>query len=59
MRSHGNRLLLARAGQVTVGRHLDGLAALQHLDVLEQQVPVKGCRLVEVDILTLLNGDVA
>ena len=59
MRVHVFGLFLARAGQVTVGGHLDGLTFLQLLDVLQQQVPVKGCRLVKVDVLALLGWNVA
>ena len=38
---------------IRVGRLFDSLAVLQHLDVLGQQFPVKGVRVVEIDSFTL------
>lgn len=50
----GNGLLPAAARDVRVGWHLDAAARLQLLDVVRQQRPLDGRRMVEVDGLPLL-----
>ena len=50
------RLLQAIGDEIRIGRLFNGLTTLEHLDMLSEQLPVEGIRMVEVDGLTLFVG---
>ena len=58
LRLHVDGFLLAVALYIRIGGLLNGLAILQHLDVLGQQLPVEGIGMVEVDGSALLGCQV-
>ena len=57
-RLHVYGLLQAVAHQVAVGGLLDGFPLPEFLDMLGQQIPVKGIRVVEVNLSAVLHSEV-
>lgn len=53
------RLLLTCAGKIAIGGHLDGMALAEEPEMLGQEAPFYGGRLVEVDFASLLGGYMA
>ena len=51
---HMNGLRQTVGDDIRIGRLFDSLAILQHLDMLRQQFPVEGIRMVKVNGFTLL-----
>ena len=58
-RMHIDNLLRAGAGHIGVDGHWDGLTFLETIKMVDEQVPLDGIGVVEVDLLLLLGRLVA